>query len=58
MLKFDSSNLCLQTISQLIKPDNDGVSDIDRIVSELNFRGQISYIDYYKQYRILIFVIE
>lgn len=58
MLKFDSSNLCLQTISQLIKPDSDGVSDIDRIVSELNFRGQISYIDYYKQYRILIFVIE
>lgn len=58
MLKFDSSNLCLQTISQLIKPDDSGVSDIDRIVSELNFRGQISYIDYYKQYRILIFVVE
>lgn len=58
MLKFDSSNLCLQTISDLIKPDDNGVSDIDRIVERLNFRGQISYIDYYKQYRILIFVVE
>lgn len=58
MLKFDSSNLCLQTISDLIKPDGNGVSDIDRIVDRLNFKGQISYIDYYKQYRILIFVVE
>ncbi|MBQ5332845.1 MAG: hypothetical protein J6K92_06260 [Oscillospiraceae bacterium] len=58
MLKFDSSNLCLQTISELIKPDGSGVSDIDRIVQGLNFKGQISYIDYYKQYRILIFVVE
>ena len=58
MLKFDSSNLCLQTISDLIKPDASGVSDIDRIVERLNFKGQISYIDYYKQYRILIFVVE
>lgn len=58
MLKFDSSNLCLQTISDLIRPDGNGISDIDRIVERLNFKGQISYIDYYKQYRILIFVVE
>lgn len=58
MLKFDSSNLCLQTISDLIKHDENGVSDIDRIVERLNFRGQLSCIDYYKQYRILIFVVE
>ena len=58
MLKFDSSNLCLQTISDLIRPDGNGVSDIDRIVERLNFKGQISYIDYYRQYRILIFVVE
>lgn len=58
MLKLDSSNLCLQTISDLIKPDDEGISDIDRIVERLNFKGQISYIDYYKQYRILIFVVE
>ncbi len=58
MLKLDTSNLYLQTASDLIKPDSDGVSDIDRIVDSLNFRGKISYIDYYNQYRIIIFVLE
>ena len=58
MIKFDSSNLCLKTLTDLVKPDSDGTADIDRIVNSLNFRGQISCIDYYKQYRILIFVVE
>ena len=58
MIKLDSSNLYLQTTSDLIKPDSEGVTDIDRIVLSLNFKGQISYIDYYKAYRIIIFVLE
>ncbi|MEE0275981.1 MAG: transglutaminase domain-containing protein [Oscillospiraceae bacterium] len=58
MIKLDSSNLYLQTTSDLIKPDSEGVTDIDRIVRSLNFKGQISYIDYYKAYRIIIFVLE
>lgn len=58
MLKFDSSNLCLKTTAELIKKGESGASDIDRIVERLGFKGKISYIDYYKQYRILIFVIE
>lgn len=58
MLKLDTSNLYLQTTANLIKPDNDGISDIDRIVERLNFKGKISYIDYYKNYRIIIFVLE
>lgn len=58
MLKLDSSNLYLQTTADLIKPDANGVSDIDRIVEKLNFTGKISYIDYYKSYRIIIFVLE
>lgn len=58
MIKLDSSNLYLQTAAELIKPDAEGVTDIDRIVNNLNFHGRISYIDYYKNYRILIFVLE
>lgn len=58
MLKTDSSNLYLQTTSDLIRSDDDGVSDIDRIVAKLHFTGRISYIDYYKAYRIIIFVLE
>ncbi|MDE6591688.1 MAG: hypothetical protein K2K57_01310 [Oscillospiraceae bacterium] len=58
MVKLDSSNLYLQTTANLIKPDESGTSDIDRIVSKLNFTGRISYIDYYKDYRIIIFVLD
>lgn len=58
MLKLDTSNLYLQTTAQLIKPDSNGVTDIDRLVEELNFKGKISYIDYYEAYRIIIFVLE
>ncbi|MCM1579089.1 MAG: hypothetical protein NC078_09860 [Ruminococcus sp.] len=58
MIKLDSSNLYLQTTANLIKPDESGTSDIDRIVSGLNFTGRISYIDYYKDYRIIIFVLD
>lgn len=58
MVKLDSSNLYLQTTANLIKPDESGTSDIDRIVGRLNFTGRISYIDYYKDYRIIIFVLD
>ena len=58
MLKLDTSNLYLQTTAGLIRQDERGESDIDRIVSDLNFSGKISYIDYYKSYRIIIFVLE
>ncbi len=58
MLKLDSSNLYIQTAADLIKPDGNGISDIDRIVDNLNFTGKISYIDYYKAYRVVIFVLE
>lgn len=58
MLRLDSSNLYLQTTANLIKPDETGTSDIDRIVSRLNFTGRISYIDYYKAHRIIIFVLD
>ncbi|MBQ7782896.1 MAG: hypothetical protein IJ368_02910 [Oscillospiraceae bacterium] len=58
MLKLDSSNLYLQTTSQLIKPDENGVSDIDKMMERMNYHGKISYIDYYKGYRIIIFVME
>lgn len=57
-IKLDSSNLYLQTIAKLGKAGDDGISDMDRIVSELNFRGVISYIDFYESYRIIIFVLE
>lgn len=58
MIKLDSSNLYLQTAADLIKPDENGLSDIDKIAQKLNFKGQISYTDYYKGYRILIFILE
>lgn len=58
MLRLDSSNLYLQTTANLIKPDETGTSDIDRIVARLNFTGRISYIDYYKAHRIIIFVLD
>lgn len=58
MLKLDSSNLYLYTTAQLIKPDENGASDIDKIVDKLNFMGKISYIDYFSSYRVIIFVLE
>lgn len=58
MIKLDSSNLYLQTTADLIKQGADGASDIDRLMDKLNFNGQISYIDFYKSYRIIIFVME
>ena len=58
MIKLDSSNLYLQTAAQLIEPDADGLSDMDKIAEKLNFKGRISYTDYYKGYRILIFILD
>lgn len=58
MLKLDSSNLYLQTTEWLKSQDENGQSDIDRIVERINFVGQISYIDYYKAHRVIIFVLE
>lgn len=58
MLKLDSSNLYLQTTEWLKKADENGISDIDRIAADINFVGQISYIDYYKAHRVIIFVLE
>ncbi len=58
MLKLDSSNLCVQMTTDLIRPDGSGVSDIDRIMQKLNFYGRVSYIDYYNSYRVIIFVLE
>lgn len=58
MIRLDSSSLYLQTTSDLIKPDSEGISDFDRLMDRLNFTGQISYIDFYKSNRIIIFVLE
>ena len=57
-LKVDSSNLFVTTASELVKKDGDGVSDIDRIVSRAGYNGTISFSDHYKNYRILVFLLD
>ncbi len=58
MIKLSSSNLFLQVTEWLQESDEEGVSDIDRIMQNLNFAGEISYTDYYKSHRVIIFIID
>ena len=58
MLKTSSSNLYLTTISQLTECPFDGISDIDRIIRDAGYTGRISCSDYYKSYRIIIFLLD
>ncbi len=59
MIKLDSSNLYLSTLNDLTRPiDDEGNSDIRAIADRLGYKGNISYTDYYKNYRILIFILD
>jgi hypothetical protein len=57
-IELSDDELYRQTIEELMEKDADGVSDIDRLMNTLNFRGNISYIDYYADTRILIFILD
>ncbi len=57
-IELSDDELYRQTIEELMEKDADGVSDIDRLMTALNFRGNISYIDYYADTRILIFILD
>ncbi|MBQ5316396.1 MAG: hypothetical protein J6I96_02475 [Oscillospiraceae bacterium] len=59
MIKLDSSNLYLSTLNELTRPsDDEGNSDIRAVADRLGYKGNISYTDYYKNYRILIFILD
>ncbi|MGN0643025.1 MAG: transglutaminase domain-containing protein [Huintestinicola sp.] len=58
MIKLASEELYEQTTERLKEPDENGISDIDRIMDDINYSGKISYIDYYKAHRVIIFVLE
>lgn len=58
MIKLDSSDLYTSTLNRLTQVDEDGMSDIQRIADHLGFRGDISCTDYYKNVRIIIFILD
>ncbi|MGN0666075.1 MAG: transglutaminase domain-containing protein [Huintestinicola sp.] len=58
MIKLSDPDLYEKTTEQLIKPDESGISDIDRLLKELNYLGQISYIDCFQTNRIIIFILD
>ncbi|MBQ5311630.1 MAG: hypothetical protein ILP19_06265 [Oscillospiraceae bacterium] len=58
LIKLDSSNLYLSTLNELTRPNDDESSDIQNIADKLGYKGNISYTDYYRNYRILIFILD
>lgn len=58
LIKLDSSNLYTETAAELAHRDEDGISDIDRIVERSGYTGRISMSDYYKDYRMIVFLLD
>lgn len=61
-IKFSTSNMLLSTVRQMMDSANNGgdylKSRISDISSEFNIKLNISWTDYYSQFRILVFIID
>ena len=61
-VKFSTSNMLLSTVRKMMDSANNGgdylKSRINDISSDLNVKFNISWTDYYSQYRILVFIID
>lgn len=61
-IKFSTSNMLLSTVHQMMDSANNGgdylKSRISDISSEFNIKLNISWTDYYSQFRILVFIID
>ena len=58
IIKVDSGNLYTQVTAGLVKKDENGKTDADRIVRKAGYSGRIGLVGYYKDYRILIFLLD